>query len=189
MKGTTLQFGGGELGTISSAAVHAGTIGKFGYRLSIGRDQTQQWRDRDALGFRSNKFNVQTEYALSSTSKLQVSGGLVDTNRYDGQVGEVTSNSIRPSLAYANVILCSFNILLSHIILFLFIIRLEFLRIHNELVLKSNCTAPNIVLSKNVCWKKNFGKLRLVFIQNFLRIHLLLLNQCFIFIFILFLFD
>lgn len=28
MKGTTLQFGGGELGTISSAAVHAGTIGK-----------------------------------------------------------------------------------------------------------------------------------------------------------------
>lgn len=104
MKGTTLQFGGGELGTISSAAVHAGTIGKFGYRLSIGRDQTQQWRDRDALGFRSNKFNVQTEYALSSTSKLQVSGGLVDTNRYDGQVGEVTSNSIRPSLAYANVL-------------------------------------------------------------------------------------
>nr|MBP6607522.1 TonB-dependent receptor [Nitrospira sp.] len=104
MKGTTLQFGAGELGTISSAAVQAGTVGKFGYRLSIGRDQTQQWRDRDALGFRSHKFNVQTEYALSSTSKLQVSGGLVDTNRYDGQVGEVTSNSIRPSLAYANAL-------------------------------------------------------------------------------------
>lgn len=104
MKGTTLQFGGGELGTVSSAAVHAGTTGKFGYRLSIGRDQTQQWRNGDALGFRSHKFNVQTEYSLSSTSKLQVSGGLVDTNRYDGQVGEVTSNSIRPSLAYANVL-------------------------------------------------------------------------------------
>ncbi|HQY56335.1 MAG: TonB-dependent receptor [Nitrospira sp.] len=104
MKGTTLQFGAGELGTISSAAVQAGTVGKFGYRLSIGRDQTQQWRDREALGFRSHKFNVQTEYALSSTSKLQVSGGLVDTNRHDGQVGEVTSNSIRPSLAYANVL-------------------------------------------------------------------------------------
>ncbi len=104
MKGTTLQFGGGELGTISSAAVHAGTVGKFGYRLSIGRDQTQQWRDRDALGFRSNKFNVQTEYALSSMSKLQVSGGLVETNRYDGPVGEVTHNSSRPSLAYANVL-------------------------------------------------------------------------------------
>ncbi len=104
MKGTTLQFGGGELGTISSAAIHAGTVGKFGYRLSVGRDQTQQWRDRDALGFRSHKVNVQTEYALSSMSKLQVSGGVVDTNRYDGQVGEVTSNSTRPSFAYANVL-------------------------------------------------------------------------------------
>ncbi|MBI4002556.1 MAG: TonB-dependent receptor [Nitrospira defluvii] len=104
MKGTTLQFGGGEQGTISSAAIHAGTVGKFGYRLSVGRDQTQQWRDRDALAFRSHKFNVQTEYALSSMSKLQVSGGLVETNRYDGQVGEVTSNSIRSSLGYANVL-------------------------------------------------------------------------------------
>lgn len=104
MKGTTLQFGGGEQGTISSAGIHAGTVGKFGYRLPLGRDQTQQWRDRDALAFRSHKFNVQTEYALSAVSKLQVSGGLVETNRYDGQVGEVTSNSTRPSLGYANVL-------------------------------------------------------------------------------------
>lgn len=104
MKGTTLQFGGGELGTISSAAIHAGTVGKFGYRLSVGRDQTQQWRDGDALAFRAHKFNVQTDYALSSTSKLQLSGGVVETNRYDGQVGEVTSNSIRPSFSYANAV-------------------------------------------------------------------------------------
>ena len=37
-----LQFGGGELGTISSAAIHANKIGDFGYRLSIGHDQNQQ---------------------------------------------------------------------------------------------------------------------------------------------------
>ena len=104
MKGSTVQMGGGEQGTISSAAVHAGTVGKFGYRLSVGRDQTQQWRDGDALAFRAHKFNIQTDYALSSTSKLQVSGGVVETNRYDGQVGEVTSNSIRPSFGYANVV-------------------------------------------------------------------------------------
>src|SRR5437899_5034356 len=43
MRGTTLQFGGGELGTISSAAIHADTVGKFGYRISVGREQSQQW--------------------------------------------------------------------------------------------------------------------------------------------------
>jgi iron complex outermembrane receptor protein len=103
MKGTTLQFGGGELGTISSAAIHANKIGDFGYRLSIGRDQNQQWRNRDALGFRSNKFNVHTEYALPSDAKLLLSGGFVDVNRFDGPIGETVSVSTRPSLGYANV--------------------------------------------------------------------------------------
>src|SRR6185295_16367031 len=58
IKGTTLQFGGGSYGTISSAAIHAGTVGKFGYRLSVGHDQNQQWRNGNALAFRDNKFNV-----------------------------------------------------------------------------------------------------------------------------------
>ncbi|MEO6307281.1 MAG: TonB-dependent receptor [Nitrospiraceae bacterium] len=103
MKGNTVQFGGGELGTISSAAIHAGKIRDFGYRLSIGRDQNQQWRNRDALAFRSNKFNVHTEYALPSDAKLLVSGGFVDVNRFDGPIGETVSVSTRPSLGYANV--------------------------------------------------------------------------------------
>jgi iron complex outermembrane recepter protein len=104
MKGTTLQFGGGEFGTISSAAIHANTIGKFGYRLSVGHDQTNQWRNRDALAFRSNKFNLQTEYALSSDSKLSVSGGLVDANRFDGPLASSTFNAATPALGYANVV-------------------------------------------------------------------------------------
>jgi iron complex outermembrane receptor protein len=104
MKGTTLQFGGGEFGTISSAAIHAGTVGKFGYRLSVGRDQNQQWRNRDSLAFRSHKFNVQTEYALSSESKLSISGGLVDTNRFDGAVQGVTHNTQTPALGYAHAV-------------------------------------------------------------------------------------
>jgi outer membrane receptor protein involved in Fe transport len=40
MKGTTLQFGGGSYGTISSAAIQAGTVGKLGYRLSVGTTRT-----------------------------------------------------------------------------------------------------------------------------------------------------
>jgi iron complex outermembrane receptor protein len=104
MKGTTVQFGGGELGTISSAAVHAGTQGKFGYRLSIGHDQNQQWRNRDALAFRANKFNVQTDYALSSESRVRFSGGLVDANRFDGPVAEDVLVSNRPAQGYAHLV-------------------------------------------------------------------------------------
>ena len=90
MRGTTLQFGGGAYGTISSAAIHAGTAGRFGYRLSVGHDQNQQWRNGDALAFRSNKFNVQTEYAAGGDSKIRFSGGLVDVNRFDGTVSSVS---------------------------------------------------------------------------------------------------
>ncbi len=103
MRGTTVQFGGGELGTISSAAVHAGTSGRLGYRVSLGRDQNQQWRDREALAFRANKFNVQTEYALSDVSNLTVSGGLVDVNRFDGPPVEISVNAATPAMGYANI--------------------------------------------------------------------------------------
>ena len=103
MKGTTLQFGGGSYGTISSAAIQAGTVGKFGYRLSVGHDQNQQWRNQDALAFRANKFNMQTEYALSGESKLTVSGGLVNVNRFDGNVVDAFQLSTPFTDSYANV--------------------------------------------------------------------------------------
>ena len=103
MKGSTLQFGGGEFGTISSAAIQAGTLGKLGYRFSIGHDQNARWRDRDALAFRANKFNVQTTYALSGLSKLSVSGGLVDSNKFDGPVSPATAFAGAPSQGYADI--------------------------------------------------------------------------------------
>jgi iron complex outermembrane receptor protein len=101
--GTTLQFGGGEFGTIRSAAVQAGTHEKFGYRLSLGRDQNQRWSDRNQLALRANKFNVLTEYSLPSQSKLSVSGGLVESNRFDGQVFDVVREKSTISNGYANV--------------------------------------------------------------------------------------
>jgi outer membrane receptor protein involved in Fe transport len=106
MRGTTVQFGGGGLGTITGAAIHAGTVNKFGYRLSVGHDQNQQWRDRDSLAFRATKFNLQTEYRLPGESKLSFSGGLVDANRYDGPITTtgVTLSSSTPALGYAHVL-------------------------------------------------------------------------------------
>jgi iron complex outermembrane receptor protein len=103
MKGTTVQFGGGELGTLTSAAVQAGRHGKFGYRLSLGEDQNQQWRNRGALAFRAYKVNVQTEYALPGQASLSVSGGMVDANRFDGPITQVTQSASRPSQSYVDV--------------------------------------------------------------------------------------
>ncbi len=105
MKGTTLQFGGGELGTITASAIQAGKVDKFGYRLSLGWNQNQEWRNRDALAFRSYLFNVHTEYALSSESRLKVSGGLVDSNRFDGPLHQSTSiTSNTPQQGYSDVV-------------------------------------------------------------------------------------
>jgi iron complex outermembrane receptor protein len=100
--GTTLQFGAGEFGTITASAIEAGTYGKFGYRLSAGRDQGNQWRDRNALAFRAHKFNIDTHYALPNDGNLLVSGGFVDLNRLERK-SELTVSSNRPSQGYANV--------------------------------------------------------------------------------------
>jgi len=103
MKGTTLQLGGGELGTISSAAVQAGSAGKLDYRLSIGHDQNQQWRNNDALAFRSSKFNVQTQYNFSGDGTLRVAGGFIDTNRFDGPVSNVQIPQSQFNQGYTDV--------------------------------------------------------------------------------------
>ena len=100
--GTFVQFGGGEFGTIRSAAVQAGTHGKFGYRLSVGHDQNQKWSNRDALALRANRFNVHTEYALTNQSRFVFSGGLVDSNRFDGQVFDAFHESSKIATGYVN---------------------------------------------------------------------------------------
>lgn len=103
MKGTTLQFGGGNFGTITASAIQAGKVGKFGYRLSLGQNQNSQWDNHDALAFRDNLFNILTEYAVSSESKLFLAGGLVDSNRFDGQISQDTVTSQKPQQGYTYV--------------------------------------------------------------------------------------
>jgi iron complex outermembrane recepter protein len=103
MRGATLQFGGGAVGTLNGAAVYANVVNKLGYRLSVGHDQQGQWRNRDALAFRSNKFNISTEYALTADSRLAINGGLADANQFDGNIGESTMNAGSPSQRYASI--------------------------------------------------------------------------------------
>jgi outer membrane cobalamin receptor len=100
IKGATAQVGGGAYGTISSAAVYANSHKKFGFRFSYGHDQNQQWRNDSALAFSDNKFNIQTEYALDSNSKVTLSGGLVDVNRFDGLVTDAAVQTGVPNFGY-----------------------------------------------------------------------------------------
>ncbi|MFO0774769.1 MAG: TonB-dependent receptor [Nitrospiraceae bacterium] len=103
MRGTTVQVGAGDIGAISSAAVHADTIGQFGYRLSVGHDQQGQWRNHDGLAFRSNKLNLDGAYALSNSARLRIAGGVTDVNRFDGTTSEIVSNAIRPTMGYSSL--------------------------------------------------------------------------------------
>jgi iron complex outermembrane recepter protein len=101
--GTLVQFAGGEFGTIRSAAIQSGTHGKFGYRLSVGHDQNQKWSNRDALALRANRFNAHTEYAITNQSRFVFSGGLVDSNRFDGQVFDIVRESSKIANGYVNL--------------------------------------------------------------------------------------
>jgi iron complex outermembrane receptor protein len=105
MKGTTLQAGGGEIGTVSTSAVHAGGADNLRYRISGGYEQNHQWRDLDGLAFRSYKFNSQTDYVLSDRSKASLSGGLVYMNPHDGPMVGAGSSILNPAvkLPYANL--------------------------------------------------------------------------------------
>ena len=55
MRGTTWQVAGGELGTLLTSVVHAGTVGNWGYRLSAGHEQNQRWSNRDAPGLNNQR--------------------------------------------------------------------------------------------------------------------------------------
>ena len=104
MKGLTMQVGGGEFGTLTGSAIQAGRYGKWSYRFSLGEEQNQQWRNRNALAYRTYKVNAHSEYALTADSKLVVSGGFLDGNRFDGPTfrGAVMLNT-QFMFPYANV--------------------------------------------------------------------------------------
>ncbi len=83
-----------------SWAVH----GNWGFRLSTGHNQTNQWNNRDSLAFRNNLLNGQIEYHFSGDSKLTLQGGIVDSNRYFGPIVDNVVTNQQPSQRYTNVV-------------------------------------------------------------------------------------
>lgn len=103
MKGATLQFGAGEYGTIRSSAVYGNRWNRIGSRLSIGHDQNQQWRNRDALSYRSDRFNGLVDYHATDQLKIRLEGGLIHANPTDVVSSDVIRVSSQPTNSYARV--------------------------------------------------------------------------------------
>ena len=99
-KGTTIQAGAGEYGTVRSAAIHGGQAGDLGYRLSIGHDQQNQWRDRNSLAFRSNRFNGQSNYRFDNGGTVLLEGGIIGVNNAEFTSGDVIRVDAPYTLSY-----------------------------------------------------------------------------------------
>jgi iron complex outermembrane recepter protein len=103
MNGSMVKFGGGEFDTFTVSAIQGGRFHKLDYRLSFGHDQNSQWDDRNALGFRSYKFNIQTKYELPDQATISFVGGYVNANRFDGPRVDTVQVQQDPSHGYVQI--------------------------------------------------------------------------------------
>lgn len=98
-----IQVAGGEFGTFQSTALLGGVNDQLGYRLSVGYDQNQQWRNRNGLAFRNYQVNGHTEYRFLRGGKLTASGGWMDNNKFDGKLSSTTRDVQKDTLGYTRV--------------------------------------------------------------------------------------
>ena len=103
MKGTTLQVAGGEVGTLLTNAVHAGTTGNWSYRISGGHEQTQRWSDRSAPALNGQRVGGIAEYHLSGDGKIRAEAGLTRSNPYNSIVNQTATADNHFSQTYALV--------------------------------------------------------------------------------------
>lgn len=103
MKGTTLQTAGGELGTLLTNAIYAGTTGHWSYRISGGHEQTQRWSDRSAPALNGQRIGGIAEYHLSGDGKIRTEAGLARSNPYNSIVNQTATANINVSQTYALV--------------------------------------------------------------------------------------
>ena len=100
LRGSTLQIAGGELGTILTTAVHGGTVGNWGYRLSGGHEQHQQWSDRNAPALNSQRLGGMAEYHFSHKGRLRAEAGIERANPYNSGVSDAAFSDAHNSQAH-----------------------------------------------------------------------------------------
>ncbi|MDH4087062.1 MAG: TonB-dependent receptor [Nitrospira sp.] len=103
MRGTTLQVAGGEVGTLLTNAVHAGTKGDWNYRISGGHEQTQRWSNQSAPALNSQRFSGIAEYRLSGDGRIRAEAGLARSNPYNGFLSPVSTGDTHLSQTYGLV--------------------------------------------------------------------------------------
>ena len=104
MKGTTLQMAGGEVGTLLTNAVHAGTTGNnWSYRISGGHEQTQRWSNRDIPTLNGQRIGGIAEYHLSGDGKIRAEAGLTRSNPYNDIINQTATADSHFSQTYALV--------------------------------------------------------------------------------------
>ena len=92
---------GGEVGTLLTSAVHAGTTGKWGYRLLGGHEQTQRWSHRDTPALNGQRIGGIAEYHLSGDGKIRTEAGLARSSPYNDIVHQTAAANIHVSQTYA----------------------------------------------------------------------------------------
>ena len=100
MRGSTLQTAGGELGTLLTTAVHAGTMGDWGYRVSGGHEQNQRWSDKAAPALNTQRLGGIAEYRLADRGRIRAEAGLSRANPYNGFLTEVNTSDTHMSQAH-----------------------------------------------------------------------------------------
>ena len=103
MRGSTLQVAGGELGTLLTTGVYAGTAGDWGFRVSGGHEQNQRWSDKHAPALNTQRFGGMAEYHLPGDGRIRAEAGLSRANPYNGFVSEVTTSDTHMSQAHGLV--------------------------------------------------------------------------------------
>lgn len=103
LRGTTLQVAGGELGTLLTNAIHAGTAGNWGYRLSAGHEQTQRWSDRHAPALNGQRVGGMAEYHLPGDGTIRTEAGLARSAPYNGILNSISTGDNALSQTYALV--------------------------------------------------------------------------------------
>jgi len=82
LEGTQIKIAGGEYDSYITSVTHANSLSRLGYKLSLGWDRTNQWQDKNQIGQRDIKGNLQVEYEFKPTAKATLSAG------YDNTIGE-----------------------------------------------------------------------------------------------------